>query len=78
MDINCHIPPQTAALDSTTNIAQPERLWKSDDLAHYLGCSVREIRDLRLSGLPTIKVRHLVRFDPEVVKAWLRELSASA
>ncbi len=69
MDINCHIPPQTAA--PTT--AQPDRLWKAQNVAHYLGCSVRETRDLRLAGLPTIKVRHLVRFDPEVVKAWLRE-----
>lgn len=72
MDINCHIPRQTATPAASTT-AQPERLWKAQDLAHYLGCSVREIRDLRLSGLPTIKVRHLVRFDPEAVKTWVRE-----
>jgi len=60
-----HNPPQTATASTT----QPERPWKPEDLAHYLGCSVREIRDLRLSGLPMIKVRHLVRFDPEAVKA---------
>jgi len=51
-----------------------ERLWKSDDLACYLGCSVREVRNLRYAGLPTIKFRHLIRFEPEVVKAWLREM----
>lgn len=51
-----------------------ERLWKADDLARYIGCSVREVRNLRYAGLPTIKFRHLIRFEPEIVKAWLREL----
>jgi hypothetical protein len=50
-----------------------ERLWKADDLARYMGCSVREVRNLRYAGLPTIKFRHLIRFEPEAVKAWLRE-----
>lgn len=55
-----------------TAIALPEeRLWKDDDLARYLGCSVREIRNLRYAGLPTIKFRHLIRFEPEAVKVWL-------
>jgi hypothetical protein len=56
------------------NSATPtERLWTADDLAHYIGCSVREIRNLRYAGLPTIKFRHLIRFEPEAVKAWLRD-----
>ena len=42
-----------------------ERLWTADDLARYIGCSVREIRNLRYAGLPTIKFRHLIRFEPE-------------
>ena len=50
-----------------------ERLWTADDLASYIGCSVREIRNLRYAGLPTIKFRHLIRFEPEVVKLWLRK-----
>ena len=50
-----------------------QRLWKTDDLARYIGCSVREIRNRRWAGLPTIKFRHLIRFEPEVAKAWLRE-----
>jgi hypothetical protein len=49
-----------------------ERLWNADDMAHYIGCSVREIRNLRYAGLPTIKFRHLIRFEPEAVKMWLR------
>jgi hypothetical protein len=55
------------------NSATPtERLWTADDLAYYVGCSVREIRNLRYAGLPTIKLRHLIRFESEAVKAWLR------
>ena len=50
-----------------------ERLWTADDLARYIGCSVREIRNLRYAGLPTIKFRHLIRFEAEAVKAWLRK-----
>ncbi|MEI7865022.1 MAG: helix-turn-helix domain-containing protein [Chthoniobacterales bacterium] len=44
-----------------------------NDLAQrYLGCSVREVRNLRYAGLPTIKFRHPIRFEPEAVKVWLR------
>ena len=68
MDTPLPLPAQTA-------IDHPEEhLWKADDLARYLGCSVREVRNLRYAGLPTIKFRHLIRFEPELVKAWLREL----
>jgi hypothetical protein len=63
-------PPEPAKTSAQT---QDERLWTADDLAHYVGCSVREIRNLRYAGLPTIKLRHLIRFEPEAVKAWLRE-----
>ena len=62
--------PDTA--QATT--APDQRLWKADDLARYIGCSVREIRNMRWVGLPTIKFRHLIRFEPELVKAWLREM----
>lgn len=63
----------TKTIPAQTAIDLPEeRLWKADDLAHYLGCSVREIRNLRYASLPTIKFRHLIRFEPEAVKVWLR------
>lgn len=68
MDTTSLIPEQPA------NELPEERLWEADDLARYLGCSVREVRNLRCAGLPTIKFRHLIRFEPEVVKAWLREM----
>ena len=62
-------PPETAQTVATPT----EHLWTADELAHYIGCSMREIRNLRYAGLPTIKFRHLIRFEPEAVKAWLRE-----
>ena len=33
----------------------------------------REIRNMRWAGLPAIKFRNLIRFEPEAAKAWLRE-----
>ena len=65
----------TASPDAaqTVTLTPHERLWKADDLARYIGCSVREIRNMRWAGLPTIKFRHLIRFEPEAVKTWLRE-----
>ncbi len=63
-------PSPDAAQTTTT---PDERLWKSGELARYIGCSVREIRNLRYAGLPAIKFRNLIRFEPEAVKAWLRE-----
>ena len=67
MDTTSPIPEQTA-IDFPV-----ERLWKADDLARYIGCSVREIRNMRWAGLPAIKFRNLIRFEPEAAKAWLRE-----
>jgi len=58
--------------EQTSTPTPDERLWTVDDLARYIGCSVREIRNLRYAGLPTIKFRHLIRFEPEAVKVWLR------
>jgi hypothetical protein len=66
MDTRLPEPEQTST--QTPN----ERLWTAADLASYIGCSVREIRNLRYAGLPTIKFRHLIRFEPEAVNAWLR------
>ena len=49
--------PETEQTATTTN----ERLWTAEDLASDMNCSVREIRNLRYAGLPTIKFRHLIR-----------------
>ncbi|MFM8684597.1 MAG: hypothetical protein ACKOEG_12635 [Chthoniobacterales bacterium] len=59
MDTRQPLPEQTST--PTPN----ERLWTADDLARYIGCSVREIRKLRYAVLPTIKFRHLIRFEPD-------------
>jgi hypothetical protein len=63
-------PPEREPNNSAT---PAERLWTAEDLAHYIRCSIRELRNLRYAGLPAIKFRHLIRFGPEAVKAWLRE-----
>lgn len=48
-------------------------VWTAEDVARYIGCSIRQIRNFRYAGMPTIKFRNLIRFDPEVVRGWLRE-----
>ncbi len=53
--------------------ARIDSLWTAEAVARYVGCSVRQIRNLRYAGMPTIKFRHLIRFEPEAVKSWLRE-----
>ena len=64
----------TTSPDAARTTPNPdERLWKSSELARYIGCSVREIRNLRYAGLPTIKFRNLIRFEPDAARAWLRE-----
>jgi len=68
MDTNPHTPPQPA--EATTN---SPTLWTADDVARYVGCSVRQIRNFRYAGMPTIKFRNLIRFEPETVRGWLRE-----
>ncbi len=63
----------TTSPDAAQTSSPDQRLWKADDLARYIGCSVREIRNMRWAGLPAIKFRNLIRFEPEAAKAWLRE-----
>ena len=55
------LPEREQTSTSTPN----EHLWTAGDLARYIGCSVREVRNLRYAGLPTIKFRHLIRFESE-------------
>jgi hypothetical protein len=58
---------------SATEKTPSDRLWNSQELARFIDCSERELRNLRYAGLPTIKFRHLIRFEPEAVKSWLRD-----
>ncbi|MFM8682677.1 MAG: hypothetical protein ACKOEG_02675 [Chthoniobacterales bacterium] len=58
--------------EQTSTQTPNERLWTAHDLARYIGCSVREIRNLRYAGLPTINFRQLIRFEPDAAKVWLR------
>lgn len=47
-------------------------LWSTPELANYLGCSDRQVYNLRKSGLPFVLVGGLVRFEPQQVQEWLR------
>ena len=49
-----------------------EPLWTVVELTRYLGCSDRQTLNLRLRGLPFVRVGSLVRFMPREVAAWLR------
>ncbi len=47
-------------------------LWTVRDVATYARCSPRTVSNLMLAGMPFMKLGHLVRFDPEDVRAWIR------
>ena len=52
-----------------------DRLWTTLDVCEFLQCSSHNVANLRNVGLPFIKVGQLVRFDPDALKAWLRNQS---
>lgn len=51
------------------------RLWKYADVAEFIGCTERHVRNLiRKHGLPYLRAgARSVRFDPEHVMAWVRQ-----
>jgi phage terminase Nu1 subunit (DNA packaging protein) len=46
-------------------------LWSTTDLAGFLGCSDRQVYNLRKQGLPWLQVGGHVRFDPNAIRQWL-------
>lgn len=51
----------------------PNRLLSADDLAHYLGISLRSVRTRIAAGeLIPVRIGRLVKFTPETVAAYLR------
>lgn len=61
------------ANDRQPSVATNEaHLWTVADVARYVNCSERHVWNLRRSGLPSVKVGALVRFEPEAIKEWLR------
>jgi excisionase family DNA binding protein len=54
--------------------ADLQRLIDIPTLARCLGTSIRHVRRLVAERrIQYIKVRHLVRFDPDEIRTWLRE-----
>jgi hypothetical protein len=63
---------------TSTSQQYPEaKLWSSSDVARFLGCSERQVFNLRHKGIPTIKLGGLVRFEPARVRQWVVEVSES-
>lgn len=58
-------------MNSTETIGIAPPLWTTADVARFLGCSERQVYNLRRHGLPSIRVQGLVRFIPRSVQAWL-------
>jgi len=55
----------------------PWRLWTPPDTAAALGVSLPTVYAWAASGfLPCVRLGRAVRFDPEVVRAWVERLSA--
>ena len=47
-------------------------MWTASEVARCARCSVRHVGQLRLMGLPCLKIGHMVRFDPQQVLGWLQ------
>lgn len=60
-------------MNSTESLSSepPPTLWTTADVARFIGCSERQVYNLRRHGLPSIRVQGLVRFIPRSVQAWL-------
>lgn len=65
-------------MNSTESIGkQPTApLWTTADVARFVGCSERQVYNLRRHGMPSITVLGMVRFNPRKVQAWLENQDA--
>jgi excisionase family DNA binding protein len=53
--------------------------WSASELAELLGCSGKHIYALAKSGrIPHLRIGGMIRFDPGITGAWLRERSIAA
>jgi excisionase family DNA binding protein len=66
----------TSAFRTASPEAEP-LLWSTADLANYMRCSERHVLALRHKGLPSIKLGHLIRFEPQAVRQWLAAVTES-
>jgi excisionase family DNA binding protein len=58
-----------------------EILWKREDVANYLGVSVRWVeQQVAARAIPHVPLpgKRLVRFQPEAIKEWAKQLSKQA
>jgi len=65
--------------DIIATIESKRGAWSAPELAELLGCSGKHIYALAKSGrLPHLRIGGMIRFDPCVTAAWLRERSIAA
>jgi excisionase family DNA binding protein len=60
---------------SGTSPTPTTTLWTQREAADFLRCSPRTLERLRVEGEgpPYARVGRLVRYDPDAVRAWLKE-----
>lgn len=58
------------------SVTLSERLWSVNDVADYLGIPVQTVYKWRQSGTgpPGYRLGKHLRYDPAVVRAWVRAL----
>jgi excisionase family DNA binding protein len=62
-----------------SRVALADALWDARDVARYLKASRSWVYQRAETGLlPSLRVGGLLRFEPEVVRAWARGASAGA
>ena len=62
----------------TKHLDSEESLWTTADVARFVGCSERQVYNLRRHGLPSITVLGMVRFVPRKVQTWLENQDSGA
>lgn len=74
------VPVMTAPETPTARSQPPrcDRLWSCKDVADFLGVPVGTLYSWRITqdGPPAFKLGKHLRYDPEAVRAWLRQKAA--
>lgn len=70
---------RTLAADLVAIIEEKRGAWSASELAELLGCSGKHIYALAKTGrMPHLRIGGMIRFDPRVTAAWLRERCVAA
>jgi excisionase family DNA binding protein len=70
MNTNSSTDKGPPPLEEMTSPPQP--LWTTEEVAKFLHVSPKTVFNLRKKGLPYVQLSGSVRFDPQEVRAYLR------